>query len=92
MGLMHSMRFKRLIPPGNVTSATVLPYRSLVLVRLRQIRESKGMTQRSLAEKAKMSYVYISNLENGKANVSLFTLQKLARVLKVRVGDLVADE
>jgi transcriptional regulator with XRE-family HTH domain len=61
-------------------------------VKLRQIRESKGMTQRALADKAKMSYVYLSNLENGKANVSLFTLRKLAKVLKVNVADLVADE
>ena len=63
-----------------------------MLVKLREVRQSKGMTQRVLAEKARMSYVYISNLENGKANVSLFTLRKLAKVLKVNVADLVADE
>jgi transcriptional regulator with XRE-family HTH domain len=50
------------------------------------------MTLRALAEKTKMSYAYLSNLENGKANVSLFTLRKLAKVLKVMVADLVADE
>ena len=61
-------------------------------MKLREIRERKGMTQRVLAEKTKMSYAYLSNLENGKANVSLFTLRKLAKVLKVSVADLVADE
>jgi transcriptional regulator with XRE-family HTH domain len=61
-------------------------------VRLREIRESKGMTQRALADKAKLSHVYVCNLEGGKVNVSLFTLRRLAKVLKVKVADLVADE
>jgi transcriptional regulator with XRE-family HTH domain len=62
------------------------------MVKLKEIRESRGLTQRGLAEKTEMSYAYLSNLENGKANVSLYTLRKLAKVLKVKVAALVADE
>lgn len=61
-------------------------------MRLRAIREQQGLTQRTVAAKAKMSYTYLCNLENRKADASLSTLRRLAKVLKVRVADLVADE
>ncbi len=61
-------------------------------MRLRQIRERKGLTQKALADKLHMSVPYLSNLERGKANVSLYTLRRLAKALKVKVADLVADE
>ncbi len=52
----------------------------------------KGLSQRALAAKAKMSYTYLCNVENGKADPSLSTLKRLARALRVKVADLVADE
>jgi len=61
-------------------------------MRLRVIRKRKGLTQRAVATKATMSYTYLCNLENGKVDASLNTLRRLAKVLKVRVVDLVADE
>ncbi len=61
-------------------------------MRLRQIRERKGLTQKALADKLHMSIPYLSNLERGKANVSLYTLRRLAKALKVKVVDLVEDE
>lgn len=61
-------------------------------MRLRAIRQAKGLTQKELADKLGMSYTYLCNLENGKVNVSLTTLRRLAKALKVRVLDLVADE
>ncbi|MGE3152142.1 MAG: helix-turn-helix domain-containing protein [Nitrospiraceae bacterium] len=61
-------------------------------MRLKAVRQEKGLTQKQLADKARMSYTYLCNLENGKANVSLTTLRRLARTLRVKVADLVADE
>ena len=61
-------------------------------MRLSDIRQAKGLTQKELADKLGMSYSYLSKLESGKVNVSLATLRKLAKALKVRVADLVADE
>lgn len=61
-------------------------------MKLRTIRKKKGMTQKDLATKLGMSQAYLCNLEKGKANVSLYTLRLLAKALKVRVADLVADE
>jgi transcriptional regulator with XRE-family HTH domain len=61
-------------------------------MRLKQIRKGKGLSQRTLADKAKMSYTYLCNLEQGKADPSLSTLKRLAKALGVRVVDLVRDE
>jgi len=61
-------------------------------MRLKQIRTSKGLTQRLLADKAKMSYTYLCNLEQGKADPSLSTLKRLAKALRIRVVELVRDE
>jgi len=61
-------------------------------MRLKQIRKGKGLSQRSLADKAKMSYTYLCNLEQGKADPSLSTLKRLAKALGVRVVELVRDE
>lgn len=41
-------------------------------------RKSSGLTQKQLAEKTSIAQADISKLENGKANPSLRTLQRLA--------------
>jgi transcriptional regulator with XRE-family HTH domain len=61
-------------------------------MKIRAIREERRLKQRDLAIKLKMSHAYLSNLEAGKVNVSLYTLRRIAKALKVRVADLVADE
>jgi len=60
-------------------------------MRLRTIREGKGLTQRALAAKAKMSVAFLCNVENGKADPSLSTLRRLAKALKVRVVNLLDE-
>jgi len=56
---------------------------------LRKLREARGLTQADLARKAKVTQPYIALLEAGvKKNPSLATLQRLAKALKVKVGDL----
>lgn len=58
---------------------------------LARIRERKGLSQRALAAKAKMSYTYLCNVENGKADPSLSTLKRLAKALGVTVSALVKE-
>jgi transcriptional regulator with XRE-family HTH domain len=54
------------------------------------MRESKGMTQRDLAERAEVTPGYIAQLEMGqKQNPSLAVLRRLARALGVPVAELV---
>ncbi|MDR4470201.1 MAG: helix-turn-helix domain-containing protein [Nitrospira sp.] len=61
------------------------------MLRIRTIREGKGFTQKALALKAKMSITYLCNVESGKSDPSLSTLRRLAKVLKVRVADLLDE-
>jgi transcriptional regulator with XRE-family HTH domain len=51
--------------------------------RLRTLREAKGVKQRILAEKAKMSPSYVSQLETGKAQPSFDAIVTFARILDV---------
>lgn len=61
------------------------------MLRIRTIREKHGFTQKALALKAKMSITYLCNVESGKSDPSLSTLCRLAKVLKVRVADLLDE-
>jgi transcriptional regulator with XRE-family HTH domain len=47
------------------------------------------MTQAVLAQKTKLSLGYVARLEQGRHDPPLSTLAKLAKALKVTVGDLV---
>ena len=44
------------------------------------LRQEAGLTQRQAAEKAESIQARVSNLENGKADIFILTLQKWARV------------
>ena len=61
------------------------------MLKIREIREHKGLTQKALALKARMSITYLCNVELGKVDPSLSTLQRLAKALKVKVADLVDE-
>jgi transcriptional regulator with XRE-family HTH domain len=58
-------------------------------MRLRTLREARGMTQEALAERARISRVYIAKLETERQDPRLSIVVKLARALKVKVGALV---
>ena len=57
-------------------------------MKVKAIRERKGLSIRALAAKAKMSFTYLSNVENGKADPSLSTLKRIAKALNVKVREL----
>ena len=54
-----------------------------------QVREAKGLTQRDLARRAKVTQGYVAQLEVGlKTNPSLPVLRRLAKALGVPVAEL----
>lgn len=57
-------------------------------MNVKRIREQRGWTQEALAEKAHVHRVYLAQIETGKKIPSIPTLEKLAKALKVKLGDL----
>jgi len=53
--------------------------------RIKQKRKEKNYTQSELGEKLNISTVYISNIENGKEEISLNRLGELASVLDTNI-------
>lgn len=56
--------------------------------RIRSIRRSKKIKQEDLAHTAKIDYSYLNEIEAGKRNPSIKTIDAIARALKVSVKDL----
>jgi transcriptional regulator with XRE-family HTH domain len=54
------------------------------------LRERKGFTQDKVAEGSELSLSYLSMLEQGKANPTLATVEKLAKGLDVDVVDVLS--
>jgi transcriptional regulator with XRE-family HTH domain len=57
-------------------------------MRLKRLREKRGMTQAALATKVGMSRAYLARLEMGRHDPPLSRLRKLAKALQVPVTDL----
>ena len=57
-------------------------------MRLKRLRAERKMSQANLAEKSSVSREYIARLELDQQDPTLGTLEKLAKALKVKVGEL----
>ncbi len=57
--------------------------------RIRSYRKRAGLTQEQLAEKADLHHNFIGAVERGNMEISLTSLLKIAKALKVKVRDLV---
>ena len=64
----------------------------LVGKRIRQLRIDKGMTQEEAARRAEFDYKYYQRVEYGEKNLSLTSLQKLAKALGVPAWQLLQTE
>ena len=65
------------------------PEGELFGARLRELREDRGESQRSLAALTGITYPYISEMERGLKVPSLTTIIRLAAALECDVVDLV---
>ena len=63
-----------------------------VASRVRARRDRLGLTARELAERAGLSPRFVSQLENGQANIAIGRLAAVAEVMGLEVADLVASE
>lgn len=58
---------------------------------VREIRHSRGLSQRQLAGRMMVPRTYISKIENAKAMPTLSSLQRLATALEIDIRDLLQD-
>lgn len=57
--------------------------------RLREVREKKTkLSQEQLSEQAGYYRTYVGHIENGKHSPSVHTMWRLAKVMKVDLGEL----
>ena len=66
-------------------------HREIVGKNIRACRTSAGLTLEELAEKADLSWPYLSEIERGRENISLDKLAQLARALGVKLSKLVEN-
>ncbi|MDE7259293.1 MAG: helix-turn-helix domain-containing protein, partial [Lachnospiraceae bacterium] len=58
--------------------------------KVKQIREERGMTQQTLAEKLYVTRQAVSRWERGARYPELLTAKKIARVLNVSLDELLS--
>jgi len=64
-------------------------HREIVGKNIRVCRTNAGLTLEELAEKADLSWPYLSEIERGRENISLDKLVPLAKALNVTLSKLV---
>ena len=57
--------------------------------QLKRLRAARGLSQEALAQKARVSRGYLARIELGRHDPTLSVLRRLAKGLRVSVGDLV---
>lgn len=78
--------------PQLVTPAPESGTESINVARaVREIRASRSLSQRQLAERMSVPRTYISKIENGKAIPTLGSLERLAKALGVDICVLLRD-
>lgn len=66
--------------------------RSLFARNLRAARQAKGLSQEALAELAQLHRTYVSSVERCERNITLDTVERLAKALGVKALDLLREE
>ena len=82
----------RLTPVPAIPPAEEAVFLEKVGYRVRELRQERGLTRRSLAAQADVSERYLGQLETGEGNISIMLLRRLAVALGVSIGELLETE
>ena len=55
--------------------------------RIKELRKELGLSQESLAYKAEVDRTYVTDVENGRRNVSVEILERLIKALDVSITE-----
>lgn len=62
------------------------------MLRLREIREGKGVSLRALKKASGVAVSSLAQFEAGKGDPQLSTLRRLAKALSVTVAELIGEQ
>lgn len=57
-------------------------------LRVKQLREERGLSQRAFSDSIGMSHTYLADIERGSRNVSIDNVKRIADGFGITVGDL----
>lgn len=60
--------------------------------RVKEIRQSRGISQEELAFRSQLHRTYISSIELGKRNISLLNIERLALALNCSISDFFSEK
>ena len=60
--------------------------------RIRDLRKKKNISQEKLAELSELDRTYINSVENGKRNISIENIEKIAKALNCSLQDFFTSE
>lgn len=75
---------------ADALSAADAHFLSILGKRVRELRDERGMTRKTLARTAAVSERYLGQLESGEGNASILLLRHLAAALTIPLSDLFA--
>jgi transcriptional regulator with XRE-family HTH domain len=56
-------------------------------LRLKELRQSRQLSQEALANKADLDRTYVTDVENGRRNISIENIEKLVKALEISIAD-----
>lgn len=59
--------------------------------RVREERKKMGISQEELAELAGVHRTYVGMIERAEKNITLESMEKIAKVLKIKISDLLGN-
>lgn len=59
--------------------------------RVREERKKMGISQEELAERAGVHRTYVGMIERAEKNITLESMEKIAKALKIKISDLLGN-
>jgi transcriptional regulator with XRE-family HTH domain len=63
----------------------------ILAANVRRLRQAQGLSQEALAAKCRIHRTYIGAIERGERNITLRTLEQIARALSADALDLLKE-
>lgn len=62
--------------------------RKILGLRIKELRKKRGFSQERLAELSNLNRTYINGVENGKRNISIVNIEKIAKAFQIEIYKL----